>query len=240
MRRGFTLVELLVVVAVVAAMLGAAVLSVATGTQSARLRNAVRGVKQFGRHARAMALLRQAPYMMTVSEIWNGNDFVKTRIVVKGTSASSGAGVRAAGPMMDVTGNCVGGEDGDAGAAESPLANLGEEPKEYEGVRIRVEMLADDGRSKQREKSGVSVFSNVDFLRGQMSEAKTGDAKTDDAGGSDVSEDAAHEPVSVIYETNGRCRPHLVTVYADGQDEDSGRKIRFDRFGGVHEGEDEK
>lgn len=235
MRRGFTLIELLVVVAVVAAMLGAAVLSVSTGTQSARLRNAVRGVKQFGRHARAMALLRQAPYVMTVSEVWKGGDFVKSRIEVKGTAATSGA-ARGGGTMKDVTGKYVGGEDGGDVETASSLANLGEEPKEYEGVRIKIEMLADDGRSKQRERSGVSVFSNVDFLRGMAAQAQPAAEEGDKNPGG--SEDEAREPVSVIYETNGRCRPYLVTVYADGQDEDKGQKIRFDRFGGVHEEED--
>ena len=137
MRRGFTLIELLVVVAVVAAMLGAAVLSVSTGTQSARLRNAVRGVKQFGRHARAMALLRQAPYVMTVSEVWNGGDFVKSRIEVKGTAATSGA-ARGGGTMKDVTGKYVGGEDGGDVETASSLANLGEEPKDRFNAFYRI------------------------------------------------------------------------------------------------------
>lgn len=236
MRRGFTLIELLVVVAVIAAMLGAAVLSVSTGTQSARLRNAVRGVKQFGRHARAMALLRQAPYVMTVSEVWNGGDFVKSRIEVTGTSAASAGAATGGGTMKDVTGKEVRAEGGGAVETASALANLGEEPKEYEGVRIKIELLADDGRSKQRERTGVSVFSNVDYLRGLATRPQP--AAEEDGKNPGGSEDEAREPVSVIYETNGRCRPYLVTVYADGQDEGKGLKIRFDRFGGVHEEEE--
>ena len=82
-RRGFTLVELLVVVAIIAVMLSTAALSVGSGTASVRMKNAVRSVWQLSGYARTMALLRQHAVVVTYSEVWEGDTFVKSKIEVK-------------------------------------------------------------------------------------------------------------------------------------------------------------
>ena len=103
-----------------------------------------------------------------------------------------------------------------------------------------MELLDDDGSVFGERKSRISVFSNVDFLRSQsraVEAARTakpgeesGESKDKPDGEGDTSV-AAQEPVSIVYETNGRCQPHRIKVWKDGTDEDSGLTVTVDRFG---------
>ena len=43
--------------------------------------------------------------------------------------------------------------------------------------------------------------------------------------------DEGQEPVSIVWEANGRCDPHRVWVYLDGSTPDKGLCIKVDRFG---------
>jgi len=108
------------------------------------------------------------------------------------------------------------------------------------GMRVKV-VLGDEGLGTDTtvRQSKISVFSNVDFLLGKFKEAKAkaeekkaeGDAKTSDAKSKTVAEEENQEPVSVVWETNGRVDPHQVWVYADGMKPEDGLMIRIDRFG---------
>ena len=113
-------------------------------------------------------------------------------------------------------------------------------PRSFRGIHLKVELLDDDGTVFGERKSRISVFSNVDFLRSQARaveaarSVKPGEAsgdtkdKTDDENDASV---AAREPVSIVYEANGRCQPHRIKVWKDGTDEDSGLTMTVDRFG---------
>ena len=113
-------------------------------------------------------------------------------------------------------------------------------PRSFRGIHLKVELLDDDGSVFGERKSRISVFSNVDFLRSQSRAveaaraAKPGEEsseskdKPDGEGDTSVS---AQEPVSIVYETNGRCQPHRIKVWKDGTDEDSGLTVIVDRFG---------
>lgn len=113
-------------------------------------------------------------------------------------------------------------------------------PRSFRGIHLKVELLDDDGSVFGERKSRISVFSNVDFLRSQSRAveaaraAKPGEEsseskdKPDGEGDTSVS---AQEPVSIVYETNGRCQPHRIKVWKDGTDEDSGLTVTVDRFG---------
>ena len=61
MRRGFTLVELLVVLVIIGVMAAMIVPAFSSGSDAARVRTASRGVMQLSRYARTMALLHQTP-----------------------------------------------------------------------------------------------------------------------------------------------------------------------------------
>ena len=106
------------------------------------------------------------------------------------------------------------------------------------GMRLKV-VLGDEALAAETtaRPSKISVFSNVDFLIGRFKDAKAAAKKKEDeaAGKTDdksaAPKDELQEPVSVVWETNGRVDPHQVWVYADGQKPEDGLLIKVDRFG---------
>ena len=126
-----------------------------------------------------------------------------------------------------------------------------EAAQEFPGVRLKVELLGEDGEALGggENKKAVSVFSNVDFLLGRNRAAKD---KEDDKKGSGTrarqSEDddepaqETRDPVSIVFETNGRCEPHRILVWKDGKDEGSATVLEVDRFGAIKnpEAEDDR
>lgn len=117
------------------------------------------------------------------------------------------------------------------------------------GVRIKVlrgdelPVMTKDG--EERAKPKISVFSNVDYLLGRFRDAKAEAAKKEAENKKKESEETASssssgepveegmEPVSVVWEPNGRVEPHQVWVYPDGAKPEDGQLIRVDRFGGA-------
>ena len=82
------------------------------------------------------------------------------------------------------------------------------------------------------------MFSNVDYLLGKYKEKKEEETAAEEekaaALGAPLSSSLAdedQEPVSVVWEANGRCDPHRVWVYLDGKRPESGLCIKVDRFG---------
>ena len=129
----------------------------------------------------------------------------------------------------------------DEGAGETmeeilfaPIAN-----EVVRGVRIKVTMGDELIRTEEAEKKSankISVFSNVDYLLGKYKEKKSEEkaaaeaqAESSDVASSSLDED--QEPVSLVWEANGRCDPHRVWVYLDGKKPESGLCIKVDRFG---------
>ena len=114
------------------------------------------------------------------------------------------------------------------------------------GVRIKVVMDSDEEAAEMStagRQSKISVFSNVDYLLGRYKEARAADAKKKEeeakansgleeheAKGK-IGDEPPQEPVSVVWETNGRVEPHRVWVYPDGKRPEDGLCIRIDRFG---------
>ena len=110
------------------------------------------------------------------------------------------------------------------------------------GMRLKVLKDEDDPHASGNagRKPRISVFSNVDYLIGRFKDAKAEAKKKEDAEKSNDPSTASEasdakseeqEPVSVVWETNGRVDPHQVWVYADGQKPEDGLLIRIDRFG---------
>ena len=67
MRRAFTLIEVLVVVAIMATMVSVAAISVRSGQDAARVKGAARDLMAAIRHARSMALVMMQPAVITYS-----------------------------------------------------------------------------------------------------------------------------------------------------------------------------
>lgn len=244
MRRAFTLIELLVVVAIVGTMVTAGVLGLRAGQEAFRIKGATRDIFAAIRNARSVALVKQQPTVVTYS----------TRVVddeVMAVVEVAGAQVQTrknTGKIETLSGAAIG--TGAAAVAAEPEGQ-GEDAIEdmffsdikedvVRGIRIKVlkgDELPEAMAANERPKNKISIFSNVDYLLGKYSEWKDKKkaaeeeerAEEKDAGAPAVRED--QEPVSVIWEVNGRTEPHRVWVYKDGAQPTSGLSIKIDRFG---------
>jgi len=112
------------------------------------------------------------------------------------------------------------------------------------GVRIKVtkgdELLQYEDSPGEQHSPKISVFSNVDYLMGRFSEAQKKKAEEaeekkseESASGSAAPAASAElqEQVNIVWEVNGRCEPHRVWIYSDGENPDAGLCIKVDRFG---------
>lgn len=251
MKHGFTLIEILIALVIMAIIVGTAVVSVGAGMKSARLSDAARAVQQYARHAKAVALLKQRPVVLTFEEIVENGEFVKSRVSmiysadapVESVGASGGAGFGVAGSLsgevhtlsgkivgVDVEGEIPSSGPGD-GEASDPLAA---EPREFEGIRIH----AEDKENLELNRPRISVFSNVDILMRKAADQKAkAREKVAENGMSESSADGEtkdedrESTYSVVYEANGRCEPYVVKVWKDGSNEDDAMVINIGRFG---------
>lgn len=211
-RKAFTLVELLVIIAIMGAMATVSVLSIRSGQGAARMKGASRDIFATVRQARSVALVTQQPAIITYSETEvdgekcarveiNSAKLVSTKGVVKAeTLTGDVVYVGGDGESAEETTKVEFGEDG----ASVTTTKGGESIEEVlfapmadeivKGVRIKVtigdELLEVQERETTRA-AKVSVFSNVDYLLGKFSEAeerKAADAKAkeaEDAGAQD-------------------------------------------------------
>lgn len=260
-RRAFTLIELLVIVAIICAMAGVGVVSVRAGQGAARVKGATRDIFAAIRHARSQALVSQKPVIITYStdevdgEVRAKIEVTSAKLFTEGVDRSkirtlTGeplAPLKAEAAPVGKTGSRDGRVAADAKPEEDTGGSLVEDVlfapiKEdvVKGMRLKVVVGEDDVRvASDGRKPRLSVFSNVDYLLGKFKDARRADTKPAD-GANDAKDDAQkkgakaaerQEPVSVVWETNGRVDPHQVWVYADGQTPESGLSIRIDRFG---------
>ena len=253
MKSGFTLIEILVALVIVGILVGTAAISLGAGVKSAQMADATRAVQQYAGHARAIALLKQRPVVLTIEEIVEDGVFVKSRVstsYAKDASSESGAvshgaGFGAAGGAggrtLTLSGMPVDDADVDD-AAEDENDPLSPEPRDFEGVHVRGELKED----LEKQRSRISVFSTVDLLlrrnREQQEKSRT---KLVDNGVAEGGGDSAGEQVqetessfSIVYEPNGRCDPYVVKIWKDGVDEDRAITLEVGRFGKVVDDED--
>ncbi len=254
LRRAFTLIELLVIVAIMATMVSVSVVSIRAGQGAARIKGATRNVMASIRHARSMALVLMQPAVVTYSTTMV-DDEVCAQIKVDGAKLTDS--LKATDIVETLSGEPIHRDgtlvkrkagDGNDDEAQSLADGAGQtveevlfEPVSTEvvrGVRIKVavgdEMLATGDEEKSANK--ISVFSNVDYLLGKYRERKKAEGKkTEEDEGASASAsakaDEGQEPVSIVWEANGRCDPHRVWVYLDGSTPEKGLCIKVDRFG---------
>ena len=251
-RGGFTLIEIMIVVGIIAIMLASAVMSVASGRGAVRVKEATRGVIQLSRYASALALLRQRPVVITFHK--------KGRVEVRISGEATGSGD--VGSPADPIYREVDGkatitaaelaEDAkesveDSGASAGALtekekkgyfytkqvldpAVLAKEDAdgEYEGVTFSVEVLGEDGEPLERE------FAAARSLPQPKREKRNADGEPSE-------EEEEEPPVSVTYETNGNVNPHRIIVRLEGESEaEEGFAINISRSGKATVGDDEE
>ncbi len=255
MRRAFTLIELLAIVAIIGIMVTAGVVSLGAGQGAARTRGATRDIFATIRQARSTALVTQQPCVLSYSTVTvDGETCAKVEItsarIFSGSSVTeaetlSGERVN----LADPNGTAAAAESGDGAVAEDgagggqAIEDILFEPiaaDVVKGMAIQVKMadeLIEVEQNEEKSRSMISAFSNVDALLGRYKES-TKSATEKEADETDAAREAApaagddvQEPVSVVWEVNGRCEPHRVYVYPAGKSPDSGLCIKIDRFG---------
>ena len=251
-RSAFTLIELLVIVAVIGIMTTGAILAVAAGQKAVRVKGATRDVYAAIRQARSIALVTQKPAIVNYSTVMEDGE---PRAVVEIVSAKlmdtqsdrSNVQTITGGPLKDFAASERDAPAVPSGEAEDGGGKSVEDilfaPVDAEVVRgVRLKVLHGDECletvAEDRPKPKISVFSNVDYLLGRYKDAKTEEKKGQPAAESKPEGDAqppedGGEPVSIVWETNGRVEPHKVWVYPDGARPEEGQCISVDAFGGA-------
>ena len=240
MRRGFTLIELLAIIAIMAAMVAVSVASVRSGQVAARTRGAARDIYATIRHARSRALVTQQPAIITYStETVDGEVCARIRIdgakILDSTKAVQAFTLD--GERVDTgTDGDDGGEGGGEAVEDVLFAPIADEV--VKGIKIKVLRGGEElegGETAETGRNKISVFSNVDYLLGRFAEkeaAKKAEAESEaKAEETATAADDRQEPVSVVWEVNGRTEPHRVYVYQDGSKPERGLCIKVDRFG---------
>ena len=204
MRRAFTLIEILVVVAIIGIMSAVAVSGLGSGTDAARLRGASRDVFATARQARSVALVTQQPCVVTyANSSEDGQPCAKLSIESVSLMSSS------LGPttVQTLAGDTVDLDDplGKAAAAEAkaqrqgavggapaePEGPVGETMEEIffrpvdsevmRGLSLKVVMDGEedsqDARKAAAREAAISAFSNTDFLLGLYRDAKKKEAE---------------------------------------------------------------
>ena len=247
LRRAFTLLEILTVVAIISVIVATAVVGLNSGTDAARLRGSVRDIFATIRQARTTALVTQNPCVLTysVGKV-DGEPCAKVEIVsAKMFGAQPVTTVETLSGETIEIGDGQSGDEGGETMEEILFAPISDDV--VRGIVLKVlkegEQLEESEREAEKNRPKISVFSNVDYLIGRYNDAKREaeskgtEEEEEKTGGTDTPEfsssDDDQPPVSVVWEVNGRCEPHRVWVYRAGKSPESGLQIRVDRFGAV-------
>ena len=246
-RSGFTLIELLIIIGIIAAMAGTAVIGVVAGKSAASMKMASRGVLQYVRHARNVALLTQQAVVLTFQEETDEADLPVTIISMRSrNSALSEPPLE----VEDIHGNKISrrdeteGEDDDGKSASGQrtldvLQLIPENPAVFTGVCCRVSITTEE--SRKRIISGVSVFSNVGYLMGNGgNDDKKNDSDNESVRASEKTSSNGQDPVSITYEVNGRCSDAFrVRLFKPGEENRDERVIDVDIYGKIKVEKDE-
>ena len=240
MRRAFTLIELLLVVAILSTMVTVGVMGFNASKGSIGMFAAARDTMAMVRRARSVALVTQKPVVVIYSNS-TVDDESCAKIEIKSESLFKSKSVVE--EVRNLAGDVVvegSSADGDAEGEGETLAEI-LSPKEIpmsvvKGLKIRVakEDEAAVFSANEAKRSKISIFSTADSIKrtyeqpsGAGNAAETTRDAEDGADGED-----ANEPVEVVFNANGTVEPpHTIVIYPEALSPEKGLTIKVDRFG---------
>ncbi|MCR5750637.1 MAG: hypothetical protein K6G91_01620 [Kiritimatiellae bacterium] len=231
-KRAFTLIELMAIVAIMAAMVTVGVVSIGASRSATRVFAAGRDVMAMVRRARSLALVTQQPVVVSYS---NGTveeePCASVEIQAKKLFSSSKRQERvynlAGEVVVEPEPADVAGQEGET--LEDVLSPESIPADVVKGLKIKVLDESDELRLPENEtrRSKISIFSTAD----NVSRTLTSDSsQPDDAS---AAEDAADDgPFRVAFAANGTVNPpHRIWIYRAESSPEKGVCIHVDRFG---------
>ena len=261
MRRAFTLIELLAIVAIIAAMTGVGMVSLYGGREGAQVKGAVRDIYAAIKTARSRAIVTGG---RTVVEFGNvksdGANSIRVEInsalVMKTSSGEEKPQPYFVTEWKELPGDTVGVGDrsGDSSSGASGSGDGGESIEEIlfspmsttvtEGMCLRFQKgeNVDSDLTEAQRQAGLSAFSTADYWIEKYAAAKgasnrvesAASEKKEESGATGSGEIAgAEESGTVVWETNGSVEPHKVWIYPEGRRPEDGMMISVDRYGAI-------
>ncbi len=236
MRRAFTLIELLLVVAIMSTMVTVGVVGLRASRGATKKFAAARDVMAMVRRARSMALVTQKSVVLSYSNATrDGESCAHVEIQAAKLFSPKGASRR----VETLSGDVVREADADsssdsAGETMEDVLSPQSIPDELmKGLKIKVADTTSALSLPENETrhSKVSIFSTADNVSRTL-QAETTAAKED--GEKKTAEEASDAPFRVVFSANGMVSPpHRIWVYRDGSSPDDGAVLNVDSFGEV-------
>lgn len=234
--KGFTLIELLVIIVLIGMMITAGVVGVNAMRDSSRPAGTTRDTMALVRRARALALVRQRPIVLSYSNVRDEDgEHAKIEIIWDKPKPVEDENV------YDLDGKLVHGvdpnEEGDESFGTTMTEYFSNEQIDAEVISgIKIAFFDESERlvipENETRRSKISIYSTVDSVSRTV-ESTAKKEKDEDKGDDAESLPAeAQGPWKVCFAPNGTLdKPHRIALYPDGLSPEEGMIIHVDRFG---------
>ena len=252
MRRAFTLIELLAVVAIIATMVAVGMVSLAGGRQAAQVKAAARDVYAAIKNARSRAIVTGN---RVVCDFGNRTVDGENAFVIELTSSlvmNTASGKAKPKPyfvttwkeLSETSPSVVAGgtSEGEGGESIEEILFSPMSAEVVKGMCLRFQKgdKTDAGLTEAQRQSSISTFSTADYWIKKYNDAKAATtnstavaAKTEEETSEKADTSGLDESGQVVWETNGSVDPHKVWIYPDGGKPDEGLLISVDRYGAI-------
>ena len=240
MRRtcyGFTLIELMAIIAIMGVLTTVAVISFSGGKGSTQMFAAARDVMATVRRARSTALVTMKPVVVEYSNESDGEG-TRAKITIKAEKLFSSSAKSE--PVYTLAGERVQGDEDEA-ATEEGEEQAGETLEDMltpdaipadvlEGMKLKVLNENEQLQLTTTYRSSISIFSTAD----NISRTYGGDEVKKTVDKAEGVDEATESPVKVVFAVNGTVDPaHKIWVYPEESTPEKGICIEVDRFGDI-------
>ena len=235
MRRAFTLIELLLIVAIMSTMVTVGVVGLHASRGATRKFAATRNVMAMVRRARSMALVTQKSVVLSYANAMrDGEPCATVEIQAAKLFSSKGGAKRVETLSGEVVREAVAAEASEeAGETlEDVLSPQGLPEDLAKGLKLKVidttsSLFLPENETRH---SKMSIFSTADHISRTL---QTGEAKKDETATATEVEDL-DAPFRVVFSPNGMVSPpHRVWIYREGTPPEDGLVLNIDQFGEV-------